>query len=441
MVSKKHGQKRGESFIVESYYPKSLIEGAVKGDKEDFAKLLEYCMKDILYLATARTNKQDAEDIAQEVAIILQRKIHTLSNPNHFSKWLLVVVRNASISYMRKHFQSKDDIGLEEYIEQYKELDKLRVEEAEFLPEQYVEDKELCGIVVEEIRKLPKNQRICLSYHYLQEFKRADIVEVTEFTPAQVTSALYSGKKTLKQKLEKRLGEALPYSVAPIGAVPAMARAFEAMQEEMVPAKWCEQMVQKSLEGLPAVGELPTGEVSAGGMSTGTKCLLGAVVCTAAVGVVSVVSFLNQETPAPEEISPPVVEVQQEQVEYLDEPDQPDQDEPLPDNWEIRTVEDMIGGEEADVLRGFVGYVDARQEWQEFIERIGAEEYERASEYRDTYITYTLEKQNKRLILAEHDPGDGEIRVFYLFGDRDEPVEAMTRIILGFRIERGTSPN
>ena len=408
-------------------YPNPLIKGAMGGNKEDFSQLLECCMRDVIYLAALHSNQQDAEDIAQEVAIILQRKIHTLSDPNRFSQWLSTVVRNASISYMRKSYKSKNNVELEVWMESEEgKVDQYNTERMEFLPERYVEDTELCNIVMEEIGKLPKSQKICLSYHYLQEFKRSDIVEVTEFNPAQVANALYNGKKTLKQRLEKRLGETLVFSVLPVGALPGLSRVFQRMQAEMVPMEWCEHVLEASLAGsaVAAASSAGAGSASSTGMSTVTQVCIGIAACAAVtVGVAGTVWFLGSETPAVDEIYPPTVIEQEEPITIV---------EPSQDIGEIRTIVDMIGQQEADVLEQFVNHVEDVDEWRAFLERIDAEEYERAHEYRDTYVIYILEKQNKRLLLAEHDSGDGEIAVLYLFGSRDEPVEIMARIILRF---------
>jgi len=156
-----------------------------------------------------------------------------------------------------------------------------------------------------------------------------------------------------------------------------------------------------------------------------TKCCIGVGVCIA--GVISSVLLLGQEAPLPEIISPAVV-IQEERQEQ-----QENQTESIQMEWEIRTVADMIGEDEASALEGFVEHVGSPEEWQDFVQRIGVEEHERASEHRATYVMYILEKQNKRLILAEHDKRDGEVQVMYLFGDRDEPIEKMARIILEFR--------
>jgi len=413
-----------------TYYSKSLIEGAIAGNKDDFTKLLGECMSSILHLATMQTNRQDAEDIAQEVAITLQRKIHTLSDPDRFSGWLLVTVRNASIDYMRKGRKSKSNVEIEEYMEKTEYLDNFSVERAEFLPEKYVENMELRKIVAEEIDKLAPNQQICLSYYYLYELKRADIVEVTAFTPQQVSNALHAGRKTLKERLEKRLGETFVFTMVPIGAVPAMTKAFQTMREEMVAVEWCEQVLQMSLDrlGLTAAGATP-----AGGMSIVAKCVVVTVACAAAAGVIGGILYLGDDVPLAEVVSPPPIEIQEGVPEELAQGDP----EPSEDRREIRTVADMIGEARANALEGFVDHVANQSEWREFIEQIGAEEFERANEYQKNYVTYILEKQNKRLLLAEYESGDGKVRVLYLFGDRDEPIERMSIIILKFVSDEG----
>ena len=412
-------------------YPKALVEGAIAGNRDDFSKLLECCIKDIFYFATLHADRQDAEDIVQEVAILLQRKIHTLTDPDNFVRWLSVVVRNTSASYARKHHKFGDNVELEECMERTEYADLFTTERAEFLPERYVEDAELCEIVMDEIGQLPTRQQICLSYHYLHDFKRADIVAATDFNPAQVANALHKGRQTLKKRLEKRLGETLVFSYVPAGTLPAMARVFQMMQDAVVSKECIEQLYIVCMERLGMVEVMPVK-----GTSNVLKYCVGAACTVVTVGVLGVAFWYGNETPMPEEIAPSPIVSQEEQEEGPFAPDVEEEEEPeaepLQEEREIRTVADMIGDTEAYVLEGFIDHVSNSEDWRIFIEGIGAEEYDRSTGYEYVYIMYILEKQNKRLLLAEHDPGDGNIRVLYLFGDRDEPVEVMARIVLRF---------
>ena len=177
-------------------YIKSLITGAMNGRREDVEKLLENCMHDILRMSISHSNRQEAEDIAQEVAIIVFSKINTLSDPLCFWKWLSVVVRNTSITHMRKIYKTRERVTSLDDVKQ----DELIVKKIDLLPEKYVEEAELRSTIKEEINTLPKKQEICMSYYCIEEYKRADIAKKMGLTPRQVSSVLYLGKKKLKKR-------------------------------------------------------------------------------------------------------------------------------------------------------------------------------------------------------------------------------------------------
>jgi len=407
-----------------------LVERAVAGKKGALEQLLECYMKDIFYLAAFYSDRQEGEDIAQNVAITICEKIHTLSEPASFLKWLSITVRNASMDHMRKIsklLNSTVDLG--DSMESNEEV--LHIKNTEFLPEEYVEDAELRGIVIEEIEKLPGNQRMCMAYHYLYEMKRSEIAEVTGLTPRQVSTGLNYGKQTLKKKLEERLGTRFVYSVAPITALPVLARVFQADVEAFVSQELCKQIVQDAMKYIGVTSVAPNqGASGAAYPTTLLSCVAGTVVVS---GVILAVIFSGGESTI-EEVASPIQEViTQELVEELYNNEEPEPvEEPLQDDWEIRTVADMIGQEEADRLEQFVNSVHIPEEWQQFVQRIGVEEDWVAVELNYIYTTYTLEKQNKRLVLAQQKSADGQVRVVYLFGDRDEPVATLAKILLEF---------
>jgi len=403
-------------------FVKELAKGAIAGNRVSLEKLLDHYMKDILYFATIHSNGQEAEDVAQTVALTVCEKIHTLSKPDCFVTWLSVIVRNTSIQHMKKVHKLSGDVDLEVYMEQ--NADKIQSKNMEFLPEKYVEHAEFRSIIIEEINQLPKNQRLCLAYYYLYELKRSDIAEVTGFTPRQVSTALNYGKQTLKERLEKRFGTRFAYSVVPVGAIPALSTAFRADQDLCVPQEWCEQVLQGIADKVATI-HVPSGK-GAPTPAIPLVCAVGAVLC----GVIIATTFYGREEAMPEAALPSVQEIAQELY-----PDASPVEEEVGEIEEqlIRTVADMIGQEEADRLESFVNSVDNPEEWQQFIMRIGAEEDRIANEPGYTYTTYILEKQNKRLLLAKQEEAAGQIHIKYLFGDREESMVSMARIVLNFR--------
>ena len=71
------------------------IELAKRGDREAFERLLEEHYEMILRVAWRFCgNKEEAEDIAQDVCIALADKIHRFDGNSRFSSWLYRVVIN-----------------------------------------------------------------------------------------------------------------------------------------------------------------------------------------------------------------------------------------------------------------------------------------------------------------------------------------------------------
>jgi len=116
--------------------------------------------------------------------------------------------------------------------------------DTEFLPDKYAEDTTLRSIVIQEIEELPKNQRLCIVYHYLYEMKGLEIAEVMELTPWQVSIGMDYARQALKKRLEERFGICLVYAVAPVSGLPALTRVLQTYLEVFVSQQLCEQIVQ-----------------------------------------------------------------------------------------------------------------------------------------------------------------------------------------------------
>lgn len=85
-----------------------LIERAQKGDRTAFQLLLEEHY-DMIYRVAYRFTgqKQDAEDVAQEVCVNLARKLASFRGDSGFSTWLYRVVVNTCRDYFKKQHSSR----------------------------------------------------------------------------------------------------------------------------------------------------------------------------------------------------------------------------------------------------------------------------------------------------------------------------------------------
>lgn len=81
----------------------ALVERAQGGDGTAFAGLVRHCYQQIYRWAWVQTgDPDDADDVTQEVLVVLHRKLKTYTGRARFSSWLFQVTRNAALQHGRK---------------------------------------------------------------------------------------------------------------------------------------------------------------------------------------------------------------------------------------------------------------------------------------------------------------------------------------------------
>ena len=80
-----------------------LIHRILSGDDDAFGILMRKYYKDIHSFVWKKVGDfHFAEDITQDIFIQVYRKLSTLENPSHFSKWLYVIANRFSINWLQK---------------------------------------------------------------------------------------------------------------------------------------------------------------------------------------------------------------------------------------------------------------------------------------------------------------------------------------------------
>ncbi len=81
----------------------ALVERAQGGDSTAFENLVRHCYQQIYRWAWVHTgDPDDADDVTQEVLVVLHRKVKTYAGRARFSSWLFQVTRNAALQHERK---------------------------------------------------------------------------------------------------------------------------------------------------------------------------------------------------------------------------------------------------------------------------------------------------------------------------------------------------
>lgn len=194
------------------------------GDNSAFNELYKLTSGRAYFVALEITkNEQDAEDVLQESYIKMLEKINTLDKPESFVSWFHHMVANKSKDSLKKKKPSLFEAGEEEAFEVIPD------EDTSFNPEENLNQDELHSAVMEVIGELTEEKRACVMMMYFEEMSVNEISETLEIPVSTVKNRLFTARKDLKAKFEKR-GITSLYSTAPVGVVIwALARASESV--------------------------------------------------------------------------------------------------------------------------------------------------------------------------------------------------------------------
>ncbi len=266
------------------------------GDNSAFDELYKLTCSKVYFVALKITkNEHDAEDIIQESYVTALKKIDTLEKPESFMSWLNHIVANKSKSHLRKNSpQFFEDVS-------YTGTDGTPEEAEEFSPEECADKEELRQCVMEVIDELTEEKRACVMMMYFGDMSVNDISQSLGVPVSTVKNRLWTARKDLKSRFEKR-GITAAYSFAPMGlAAWAIENSAEAFSQTFRSGINPSDIISVAAAGTAAAGTAAAGSGIAAkiaALSTVQKIAAGVavagVVAGSTVGITSVVH--NQKT-------------------------------------------------------------------------------------------------------------------------------------------------
>ena len=178
------------AFREDSFY----IERIRQGDSAAFTQIVEK-HKDLVFTIVVRIlqNREDAEEIAQDVFVKAYKALDKFEGKSKFSTWLYRIAYNAAISKTRKKGLKTADLE-DEVIHNYSEdefgedLTQLSGEE-----QQRMLNKALSG--------LSGDENLLITLHYKNENSVEEISDITGLTESNVKVKLHRIRKKLYEKM------------------------------------------------------------------------------------------------------------------------------------------------------------------------------------------------------------------------------------------------
>ncbi|MEE9464877.1 MAG: RNA polymerase sigma factor [Candidatus Neomarinimicrobiota bacterium] len=168
----------------------TLIRKSQKGDQRSFHELVEQYDAKIMTLALQiLQNKEDAEDVYQEVFIKAWKNLPTFEFKSDFYTWLYRITTNTCFSLRSgKQRHHLDNVPLEEgYHDAYEEV----------TPERNDQQQQ----IINQVEALPQKQKTVFVLRYYQGHKIKDIANLLGLTTGTVKRYLHRATLKLRKDL------------------------------------------------------------------------------------------------------------------------------------------------------------------------------------------------------------------------------------------------
>lgn len=179
-----------------------LIKGIQQGDHKSFQILVETYQRMVVNTCLGIVhNKDDAEDLAQDVFLEIFRTAENFRGEAKLSTWLYRIAANRSLNLIRNNKRKRFFQSIEETFtgggNRASEISENRGDQ----PDQNITDQQRSDLLHRAIDQLPEKQRIAFTLNKYEELPYQQIAEVMEISLASVESLIHRAKKNLQERL------------------------------------------------------------------------------------------------------------------------------------------------------------------------------------------------------------------------------------------------
>lgn len=258
-----------------------LIKKSQRGDAAAMEELLRAAYTPVYYQCRRFLKTgADAEDMTQEVLLLLYTKLDTLKEPAAFWGWLGRLTANRCKNALTR---THADLPILEDEEGNSVLDAIESGDRTAVSEEAFDNAETARMIGGIVDALPEAQRDCVLLYYYDEMSVKEIAGVTGVAENTVKSRLNYARKTIKENVldyEKKQGIRL-HSLAP---VPLLYYFLHMDAQACADAGKAEQAVSKVMGQAAAASAAPlSGPAAHPAATTAAHALQGISIKTAAV--------------------------------------------------------------------------------------------------------------------------------------------------------------
>ena len=172
-----------------------IISRVLQGDQQIFAELVNR-YRHFVFTITLRytANREDAEEIAQDVFVKAYRSLADFRHDSKFSTWLYAITTNTCITFLRKKKIITHSLDNEKNFELANSVEAINGKEAE--------NKSKAALINSAIHLLKAEDATIITLFYKGEQSLEEIGQIMGITSNTAKVKLHRARQRLKEKLE-----------------------------------------------------------------------------------------------------------------------------------------------------------------------------------------------------------------------------------------------
>ncbi len=150
-------------------------------------------------------NKEDAEEVVQDVFLSVYHNLHTFKQQSSYSTWIYKITINKSLDLIKSKQRKKRFAFIQSIF--YSESGELSHEGIEMNhPGVLLEHKEELKIIFNAINSLKENQKTAIILHKIEKIPQSQIAEIMGISQKAVESLVQRAKSKLLYLLKENEG-------------------------------------------------------------------------------------------------------------------------------------------------------------------------------------------------------------------------------------------
>ena len=180
---------------------KDFLQNLKRGEDRAFKILVEQHQEKVRNTCyRIVNNKEDAEDVAQDVFVEIYRSVKHFRKDAQLSTWIYRIAVNKSLDFIRKK-RRKKRFGQVLSLFGLGEEEKKSQLTSEEDPHADLERQERTRILNQVIDTLPVTQKVAITLSKYEDLRNSEIAEIMETSLSAVESLIHRAKENLRKNL------------------------------------------------------------------------------------------------------------------------------------------------------------------------------------------------------------------------------------------------